>query len=64
MAPAPTRKVTVRTPVRVLDLVRSALGPNLSDSDLVRLALAQVAGVDPTDYPVRVGRPPRGERAV
>jgi hypothetical protein len=53
-----TTRIDAVVPVEVLDRARARLGPDVSPSEAVRRALAQLAGVDPAAYPVRVGRPP------
>jgi hypothetical protein len=58
-----TTPVTAVVPVEVLDAARRRLGPGVTPSEAVRHALAQLAGVDPADYPVRPGRQPGPEAA-
>lgn len=58
MTQTPTLNVTV--PPELADAARAALpnGATLTRTELVRAALAHVAGVDVRDYtPVRTGRP-------
>lgn len=58
----PTREVQVIVPVEVLDRAiaraRRRLGPDATQSDAIRLALAGLAEVDHDQYRVRPGRPP------
>jgi hypothetical protein len=62
-------RIDVLVPVDLLEAARRAAGraapegESVSASDLVRHALAELAGVDPAEYPVPRGRP-RKDRAV
>lgn len=63
---AGTKTVGVRTPDALIGKVRTALNaPDLPVSDLVRTALARVAGVNVEDYtPAGPGRPPRHPKST
>lgn len=57
---AGTRTMGVRVPDALLAAARAGLGMSADtrESDIVRTALAQAAGVNVNDYTPRVGRPP------
>lgn len=60
--PASPRHNVVLPPA-LLDAARAAAGqPGARPGDIVRLALAQMAGVDVRDHPVKRGRPKRRRR--
>lgn len=60
-----TQRVKVSVKPDLIMLAGSALGmPDAGVSDVVRTALAKVAGVDVSDHtPRRTGRPPRKVQA-
>jgi len=64
MAHTRTREVRAKVPVEVIELARRRVGRRVTMSEVVRAGLAQLAGVDPADYPVRPGRPTRDETAA
>jgi hypothetical protein len=65
MAERRTPVAAVAIPPALLTAARQALGtPDAAASDVVRAALASLAGVDVADYtPRRTGRPPRRRTA-
>lgn len=60
-----TPRVSVRIPPALFDAARVATGlPTATPSEVIRVALARLAGVDPSEYALRQGcRPPRGKAA-
>lgn len=56
---AGTKVIGARVPRALYEGARNALGlpESTSDSELIRRALAELAGLDIRDFPLRPGRP-------
>ena len=60
--PTPTRQLVVRTPVPLIERAQAVAPAGLTPSELVRYALANLAGADVAEYPVHRGSAPGENR--
>jgi hypothetical protein len=62
--PEATRRLQVLAPTELVEQARRKAGRHLSTSDLVRLGLATLAGVDVEPYTLRPGRPRKAQQTA
>jgi hypothetical protein len=59
-----TPMITPRVPPELVTLAREAVGEPVTVSELVRIALAKLAGVDPNNYQLERGVRSHGRNAA